>query len=196
MLLQLKVNTYKHKGMIRSDYFFLLYWCWRKKTNPDFMTISQSLSRPEVDFSWDAETRLTLQVPTTQNGQTHSNNSSAKADEFFECVDHVVVLAFKALSMGSTNWCFFVYIVMAVTRKSVRNFFWTFSSDIFKFSIYYSININGSNKTVTKCFGSHSSKMFRGTLYLCWKFVRNTHSIISVLFSLYARDPLQLLLRI
>ena len=147
------------------------------------MTISQSLSRPEVDFSWDAETRLTLQVPTTQNGQTHSNNSSAKADEFFECVDHFVVLAFKVLSM-------------AVTRKSVRNFFWTFSSDIFKFSIYYSININGSNKTVTKCFGSHSSKMFRGTLYLCWKFVRNTHSIISVLFSLYARDPLQLLLRI
>ena len=30
--------------------------------------------------------RLTLQAPTTQNGQTHSNNSSAFADEFFECV--------------------------------------------------------------------------------------------------------------
>ena len=126
MLLQLKVNTYKHKGMIRSDYFFLLYWCWRKKTNPDFMTISQSLSRPEVDFSWDAETRLTLQVPTTQNGQTHSNNSSAKADEFFECVDHFVVLAFKALSMGSTNWCFFCLYCYGCYQEERQKFFLNF----------------------------------------------------------------------
>ena len=29
---------------------------------------------------------LTLKVPTQQNGQTHSNNSSAIADEWFECV--------------------------------------------------------------------------------------------------------------
>ena len=29
---------------------------------------------------------LTLSVPTTQNGQTHSNNSLATADELFECV--------------------------------------------------------------------------------------------------------------
>ena len=29
---------------------------------------------------------LTLQVPTTQNGQTHSNNSWAAADELFGCV--------------------------------------------------------------------------------------------------------------
>ena len=29
---------------------------------------------------------LTLQAPTPQNGQTHSNNSSANADELFECV--------------------------------------------------------------------------------------------------------------
>ena len=29
---------------------------------------------------------LTLSVPTSQNGQTHSNNSSAVADELFECV--------------------------------------------------------------------------------------------------------------
>ena len=29
---------------------------------------------------------LTLYVPTPQNGQTHSNNSSAIADELFECV--------------------------------------------------------------------------------------------------------------
>ena len=29
---------------------------------------------------------LTLYAPTPQNGQTHSNNSSAKAEELFECV--------------------------------------------------------------------------------------------------------------
>ena len=29
---------------------------------------------------------LTLEAPTPQNGQTHSNNSSAFADELFECV--------------------------------------------------------------------------------------------------------------
>ena len=30
--------------------------------------------------------RLTLQEPTPKNGQTHSHNSSAFADELFECV--------------------------------------------------------------------------------------------------------------
>ena len=29
---------------------------------------------------------LTLKAPIPQNGQTHSNNSSATADELFECV--------------------------------------------------------------------------------------------------------------
>ena len=29
---------------------------------------------------------LTLQTSTPQNGQTHSSNSSAKADKLFECV--------------------------------------------------------------------------------------------------------------
>ena len=29
---------------------------------------------------------LTLQAPASQNGQTHSNNLSAVADELFECV--------------------------------------------------------------------------------------------------------------
>ena len=28
---------------------------------------------------------LTLQVPTPENGQTHSDNSSATADKLFEC---------------------------------------------------------------------------------------------------------------
>ena len=30
--------------------------------------------------------KLTLQAPTPQNDQTHSNYSSAIADEWFECV--------------------------------------------------------------------------------------------------------------
>ena len=30
--------------------------------------------------------KLTLKAPTPQNGQTHSNNSSAVADELSECV--------------------------------------------------------------------------------------------------------------
>ena len=29
---------------------------------------------------------INLSAPTLQNGQTHSNNSSAVADELFECV--------------------------------------------------------------------------------------------------------------
>ena len=33
---------------------------------------------------------LTLSEPIPQNGQTHSNSSSAFADELFECVDHFV----------------------------------------------------------------------------------------------------------
>ena len=41
---------------------------------------------------------LTLSALTSQNGQTHSNNSSAFADEFFEC-DHFAWLALKGLTM-------------------------------------------------------------------------------------------------
>ena len=37
-------------------------------------------------------------MPTSQNGQTHSNNSSAVGDELFECVWPFVGLALK----GST----------------------------------------------------------------------------------------------
>ena len=34
---------------------------------------------------WVVIVILTLLTPTPQNGQTHSNNSSATADELFEC---------------------------------------------------------------------------------------------------------------
>ena len=40
---------------------------------------------------------LTLQAPTPQSGQTHSNNSSAVGNKLFECVDHFVGLALKGL---------------------------------------------------------------------------------------------------
>ena len=41
---------------------------------------------------------LTLQAPTPQNGQTHSNNSSATADELFLSVlNHFMGLALKGL---------------------------------------------------------------------------------------------------
>ena len=41
---------------------------------------------------------LTYYAPTLQNGQTHSNNSSAKVDELFECVWLFCGLALKGLS--------------------------------------------------------------------------------------------------
>ena len=37
-------------------------------------------------YLFDTVQYSTLSVPTAQNGQTNSNNSSANADEFFECV--------------------------------------------------------------------------------------------------------------
>ena len=36
-------------------------------------------------------------MPTPQNGQTHSNNSSAVGKELFGVFDHFVGLAFKGL---------------------------------------------------------------------------------------------------
>ena len=43
-------------------------------------------------------TLLTLQAPTPQNDQTHSNNSSAVGGGLFECVWYFVGLVFKGLS--------------------------------------------------------------------------------------------------
>ena len=36
-------------------------------------------------IAYDRSYPLTLLAPTPQNGQTHSNKLSAKADELFEC---------------------------------------------------------------------------------------------------------------
>ena len=41
---------------------------------------------------------LTLQAPTPQNGQTHSNNSLAVADELLSVFDHFVELALGGLT--------------------------------------------------------------------------------------------------
>ena len=41
---------------------------------------------------------LILYAPTPQNGQTHSNNSSATADGCLNVFDHFVGLAFKGLT--------------------------------------------------------------------------------------------------
>ena len=35
---------------------------------------------------WIEQQFISLQAPVSQNGQTQSNNSSANADELFECV--------------------------------------------------------------------------------------------------------------
>ena len=38
------------------------------------------------NFIWDKSLHLIIQVRTSQNGQTHSNNLSATTDELFECI--------------------------------------------------------------------------------------------------------------
>ena len=45
--------------------------------------------------SVDRFAALTLEVPTPQNSQTHSNNMSAVADKFLVCFNHFVGLALK-----------------------------------------------------------------------------------------------------
>ena len=46
-----------------------------------------------------ARNALALWTPTQQNAQTHSNNSSAKAGELFDCVDHFVGSVLKGLTL-------------------------------------------------------------------------------------------------
>ena len=57
-----------------------------------FMNLESTLFFIETDFCTDDViqclllTLLTLQASSPQNGQTNSNNSSATADQLFECV--------------------------------------------------------------------------------------------------------------
>ena len=61
--------------------------------------------------------RLTLKTPTPQNGQTHSNNSSAVGDELFEC-DHFVGLALKGLKLT----LFFTMFPFDCSRENQKTF--------------------------------------------------------------------------
>ena len=51
-----------------------------------FGDISGLLSLVIVVREKDLYSHLTFEAPTLQNGQTQSNNSSAAADELFECI--------------------------------------------------------------------------------------------------------------
>ena len=45
-----------------------------------------SLFRISFNLVFSSKNVLTLKVPTLQNGQTHSNNSSAVVNKLLECV--------------------------------------------------------------------------------------------------------------
>ena len=57
---------------------------------------------------WEKLILTTLQVPTPQYGQTHSNNSSPTADELFECV-WTFSTPWKH-DRTTLFWCFFEWI--------------------------------------------------------------------------------------
>ena len=54
------------------------------------LVLQRSIQNPVKHLRWSflqkCSTILSLWAPTPQNGQTYSNNSSAVADELFECV--------------------------------------------------------------------------------------------------------------
>ena len=55
------------------------------KNGNDFL-VHEALKSPELIDQLSSFLRETLQAPTSQNGQTHSHNVSATANELFECV--------------------------------------------------------------------------------------------------------------
>ena len=60
---------------------------------------------------------LTLYAPTPQNDQTHSNNSSAKADGLFEFVDHLLGLALEGLK----RVCKFFLVFLCIERYCLKS---------------------------------------------------------------------------
>ena len=64
---------------------------------------------------------------TLQNGQTHSNNSPASADELFEC-DHFVELTLKELSRYSLQDSMFGLLSEVLHRKNFLRQFRLFGS--------------------------------------------------------------------
>ena len=100
----------------------MLQWTIAKKTSVmlplhlnDNATVDVSVS---TDSLWkiryvhkcklgtDFTTFLTLSAPTLQNGQTHSNNSSAVADELFECVWPFCEIGALRVNIPIINVCF------------------------------------------------------------------------------------------
>ena len=61
---------------------------------------------------------LTLKVPTSQNGQRHSNNSSVKPTNFLSVFDHFVRVTLKRLS----SFLFFSFWYRTVKGTKTDNF--------------------------------------------------------------------------
>ena len=83
ILARAKTLLYKHFGILTSHTspsMNNLQKTWKKK-------ISVQIYFPNVHrHNFLESCPLTLQAPTPENGQTHSNKSSAVADKLFECV--------------------------------------------------------------------------------------------------------------
>ena len=59
-------------------------------------------------------------MPTSQNGQTHSNNLSEKANQLYECVWPFCGLALKGLRDESTIQESLLILFFAVTKKTIQ----------------------------------------------------------------------------
>ena len=78
---------------------------------------------------------LTLQAPTPQNGQIHSNSSSATTDELFECVwplcglvlkrVKVRKLYIKHLKTSSFSLQIYLRFCSKPTKKIIQHITWT-----------------------------------------------------------------------
>ena len=60
-------------------------------------------------------------MPTSQNGQTHSNNSSAVADELFECVWPYVGLKLEGLSVPLVKDYEITMVLLLTTSYTIIN---------------------------------------------------------------------------
>ena len=59
-----------------------------------FVQVDKDTCKPIMSQVHNKNTTLILKALTPQNGQTHSNNVSATADELFECVWPFCVLGY------------------------------------------------------------------------------------------------------
>ena len=79
----------KSRNFFRG-YLFITYTKFSQKRT--FLTILSLGNKKNIGLKWVKQMTvktidpITLLVPTPQNGQAHSNNSSTTAYELFECV--------------------------------------------------------------------------------------------------------------